>query len=164
MANRLKSSNRKVKPDQLKQESEEKVTVQQLVKDERTHKIAGSACLMTAAFLFFSFTSYLFTWSEDQDKVLNQGATILLPSAHVKTDNLLGNIGAYISHQFFFNGFGLASYFLCTFFFVIGVNGFFTRKYFSIWRNLRYVMAGMIYFTVLLSFVSGLAFFSFGGT
>jgi S-DNA-T family DNA segregation ATPase FtsK/SpoIIIE len=47
---------------------------------------------------------------------------------------------------------------------VIGVNGFFTRNYFSIWRNLRYVIAGMIYFTVLFSFVSGLPAFSFGGT
>jgi DNA segregation ATPase FtsK/SpoIIIE, S-DNA-T family len=100
MANRLKTNKRSSKPatDQLKPEKEEQVTMRQLVKDERTHKIAGTFCLLLASFLFIAFSSYVFTWREDQDKVLNHGASILLPSGNIKTNNLLGNIGAYISH------------------------------------------------------------------
>ncbi|WP_315821709.1 DNA translocase FtsK 4TM domain-containing protein [Paraflavitalea speifideaquila] len=118
MANRLKSGKSKTPDtDKLKPEKEEQVSVKQLVKDERTHKIAGTIALLASLFLFIAFTSYLFTWREDQDKVF-RGASILWPSAGVKTTNLLGNIGAFISHQFFYNGFGLASFLFCTLFFL----------------------------------------------
>ena len=140
MANRLKSGKSKsTDTDKLKPEKEEQVTVKQLVKDERTHKIAGTIALLASLFLFIAFASYLFTWREDQDKVF-RGASILLPSAGVKTTNLLGNIGAYISHQFFYNGFGLASFLFCTLFFVVGVNALFSKKLFSVWRNVRYLI------------------------
>lgn len=165
MANRLKSSKRSSKPapDQLKPEKEEQVKVKELVKDERTHKIAGTLSLLLAAFLFFAFASYIFTWKEDQDKVLNHGASILLPSGEIKTSNLLGNIGAYISHQFFFNGFGIASFLFCSLFFVMGANWLFTRKLFSIGRNIRYLIVGVLFFSVFFSFVTGKDGFPWGG-
>lgn len=165
MANRLKSSKRSSKPapDQLKPEKEEQVKVKELVKDERTHKIAGTLSLLLAAFLFFAFASYIFTWKEDQDKVLNHGASILLPSGEIKTSNLLGNIGAYISHQFFFNGFGIASFLFCSLFFVMGANWLFTRKLFSIGRNIRYLIVGVLFFCVFFSFITGKDGFPWGG-
>ena len=116
MANRLKSPKKpKPNPEQLKPEKEVQVSVKELVKDERTHKIAGTLSLLVCLFLFIAFTSYLFTWRQDQDKVFG-GAGILLPSSEIRTENLLGNLGAYISHQFFFNGFGIASFLFCTIF------------------------------------------------
>jgi S-DNA-T family DNA segregation ATPase FtsK/SpoIIIE len=66
-------------PDKLKPEKEEKITVKQLIRDERTHKIMGAVFLLFSAFLFLAFTSYLFNWREDQDKVF-QGASILSPT------------------------------------------------------------------------------------
>jgi S-DNA-T family DNA segregation ATPase FtsK/SpoIIIE len=42
----------------LKQEKEETVEVKELLKDERTHKIAGSICLLLAILFFIAFTSY----------------------------------------------------------------------------------------------------------
>ncbi|WP_431211154.1 DNA translocase FtsK 4TM domain-containing protein [Puia sp. P3] len=116
MANRLKSKKSQAPvSDKLKPEKESQVTVKQIVKDERTHKITGAVFLLMAVFLFIAFTSYLFTWKEDQDKVF-QGASILLPSSHVKVTNLLGNLGALVSHEFFYKGFGLASYLFCSIF------------------------------------------------
>ena len=163
MANSLKS--KKSQPpvaDKLRPEKEAQVTVKQIVRDERTHKIAGAVFLLLAVFLFIAFTSYLFTWKEDQDKVFH-GASILLPSSTVKVTNLLGNLGALIAHQFFFNGFGLASYLFCSFFFIVGVNLLFARKVFSIGRNLRYVLAGLLFFAVFLAFVTRGSSFPWGG-
>lgn len=163
MANRLKSSKHKSPdPDKLKPEKEEQVTVKELVKDERTHKIMGTVSLLVSLFLCIAFISYLFTWREDQDKVF-RGASILLPSAEVKTANLLGNIGAYISHQFFYNAFGVASFLFCSLFFVIGVNALFAKKIFSVWRNVRYLMAGIVFFSVAFAFVAGRSPFPWGG-
>ncbi|GGB21539.1 FtsK/SpoIIIE family DNA translocase [Puia dinghuensis] len=164
MANRLKSkkSQKPAADKKLKPEKESQVTVKQLVKDERTHKITGAVFLLLAIFLFIAFTSYLFTWKEDQDKVFH-GASILLPSSNVKVSNLLGNLGALVSHEFFFKGFGLASYFFCSIFFIIGVNLLFARRIFSISRNLRYVLAGLLFFSVAAAFVTHGMDFPWGG-
>jgi S-DNA-T family DNA segregation ATPase FtsK/SpoIIIE len=165
MANRLKSKKSQAPAsdkNKLKPEKESQVTVKQIVKDERTHKITGAVFLLLAVFLFIAFTSYLFTWKEDQDKVFH-GASILLPSSEVKVANLLGNLGALIAHQFFFKGFGLASYLFCSIFFIIGVNLLFTRKVFSIGRNIRYVLTGLLFFSVALAFVTRGNGFPWGG-
>jgi DNA segregation ATPase FtsK/SpoIIIE, S-DNA-T family len=163
MANRPKSKkNHSSGPDKLKPEKESQVTVKQVITDERTHKITGAVFLLLAVFLFLAFTSYLFTWREDQDKVF-RGPSILLPSTDVKADNLLGNLGAYVSHQFFFNGFGIASYFFCSFFFISGANWLFARKLFSISRNIRYVVMGVLFFSVALAFITKGSVFSWGG-
>src|SRR5687767_2995112 len=163
MANKLKSKKSQVTdPTRFKPEKEEQVKVKQLVKDERTYKILGTVFLLTAIFLFIAFTSYLFTWEEDQDKVFH-GADILYPSSEVKVANLLGNLGAYISHQFIYKGFGLASFLFCSFFLIVGANLVFGKKLFSIGRNLRYVIAGVVFFSVLLAFLTKGSSFPWGG-
>lgn len=162
MANRQKSKKSQKPADKLKADKESPVKVRQLVKDERTHKITGAVFLLVSIFLLIAFTSYLFTWKEDQDKVFQHGASILL-SRGIKTANLLGNLGALVSYEFFFNGFGLASYFFCSIFFIIGVNLLFARKIFSISRNLRYVIAGLLYFSIAAAFVTHGLGFPWGG-
>ncbi len=162
MANRLKPAKSKSRtPDKLKADKEEQVSVKDLVKDERTHKIAGTVALLVSLFLFIAFASYLFTWREDQDKVL-VGASILFTGV-IKTANLLGNIGAYISHVFFYNGFGVASFLFCSLFFVIGANAVFKKKLFKVWRNVRYVLVGVLFFCVAFSFVARSSEFAWGG-
>ena len=163
MAQRAKTKkNQAPGPASLKTEKESRLTFKQVVRDQRTHKITGAVFLLLAIFLFIAFTSYLFTWRIDQDKVF-RGISVLSPTADVKTANLLGNLGAYISHLFFFNGFGLASYFLCSFFFIIGVNWLFAKKVFSIVRNLRYVILGMLFVSASLAFITHGASFPWGG-
>src|ERR1700689_4408881 len=148
MANRQKSKKSQASANTLKADKEERVSVRQIAKDERTHKITGAVLLLLAIFLFVAFTSYLFTWKEDQSLIAN-GISIFHPSSNT-TANLLGNIGAYVSHIFFYKGFGVASYLLCSLFFIIGVNLLFARKIFSISRNIRYVIAGLLFFSVAL--------------
>ncbi len=163
MANKMKSSKSKAaNPDQLKQEKEETVAVKHLLKDERTHKILGSFCLLMAVLLFVAFTSYLFTWEEDQSTVKSFDYHLLL-GTDAKVTNLLGTFGAFISHFFIYKGFGIASYLICTFFFVMGINLFFGKKVFSILRNLKYLLLGL----PLVSVAAAVAFkgkaFPWGG-
>jgi S-DNA-T family DNA segregation ATPase FtsK/SpoIIIE len=162
MSQRSKSKKNQSGPASLKTEKDAKLTVSQVIRDERTHKITGAAFLLVSIFLFISFTSYLFTWREDQAKVF-RGISILAPSHDIKVANLLGNLGAYISHLFFYKGFGLASYFFCSFFFIAGINWLFSRQYFSIRRNLRYVFIGLIYMSTTLAFVCRGVAFPWGG-
>src|SRR5665647_939553 len=131
---------------------EAKVEVKKLLKDERSHKIAGTILILISILLFLSFSSYLFTWQEDQSKVF-KGAKILLPSHAESMANLLGTAGAYFSDLFFRSGFGIASYLFCTFFFIVGVNLFAPKKIFSVSRNIRYVIAGLLVISVCASFL-----------
>ncbi len=163
MANKLKSKKSQAPdPDKIKPEKVEQVTVKELARDERTYKILGTFFILIAVFLLIAFTSYLFTWKEDQDKA-NMGITILSPSSKVEVANLLGNLGAYTSHQFFFNGFGVASYLFCTFFFIVGLNLLFGKKLFSVPRNLRYVIVGLPFLSIAFAFLMKDNAFPWGG-
>ncbi len=163
MANRLKKNRKKtVSPDQLVQEQAVNVEVHEIVKDERSHKLLGVISLLIFLFLFVAFASYLFTWREDQDKVF-KGSSILFPSADIKTDNWAGNIGAYVSHQFFYNGFGLSSFLFCVLFFAFGINKIYREKVISVKRVFRYLVAGLLYFSLLLAFVTPNSEFPWGG-
>jgi S-DNA-T family DNA segregation ATPase FtsK/SpoIIIE len=163
MANTLKSkSNPKVNSPILNPDKEADVVVSEVVKDERTMKILGAVSLLVSLFLFVAFTSYLFTWQEDQDMV-QLWRTQLFSLQDVKANNLLGYIGAFVAYQMMFNGFGIAAYLFCTFFFVLGVNLFFTKPIFSLWRNLRYVLLGLLVLSTCFAFLTPNTTFSWGG-
>ncbi|MEJ7681487.1 MAG: DNA translocase FtsK 4TM domain-containing protein [Segetibacter sp.] len=130
MANRLKNKiSSPPNPDKLSPDRQEDVTVKEIVKDERTSKIAGTVSLLISLFLFIALTSYLFTWQDDQDKVHQFGVKIFSVD-DVQVNNLLGVLGAYIAHSFIYKGFGVASFLFCSFFFVLGINLLFGRKVF----------------------------------
>ncbi|MEO7923851.1 MAG: DNA translocase FtsK 4TM domain-containing protein [Chitinophagaceae bacterium] len=142
-------------------EKEESIDWKSLARDERTWKIVGAIFLLIAVFLAVAFVSYLFTWKEDQ-AVAQQGLGALLDNDK-PVANLLGRLGAVVSHFFIFKAFGLASFLICTFFFVVGVNLLFRRRVFSIWRNLKYVTGGLLVLSVSLSFLFAKSDFAFGG-
>ncbi len=154
--------NKKGDSSKMKPDVEKRVEVKKLLKDERSHKIAGTILVLIAFLLFVAFTSYLFTWQEDQSKVF-KGAKILLSSHAEPMANLLGTAGAYFSNLFFRYGFGIASYLLCTFFLVVGVNLFSPRKIFSITRNVRYVIIGLLVISISASFLMRGHPFPWGG-
>ena len=154
MGNRSKSTRKEKAQESLKEETAEAVEMKTLIKDERTHKIFGALSLLFCFFLFVSFTSYLFTWKEDQDMVRNTGIKILFPN-ELEISNQLGSLGAYTAFVFFEYGFGIASFLFCSFFFVVGVNFLFGKKVFSIWRNLRYVLVGIVVISISASFFAG---------
>ncbi len=169
MANKLKKkvkdtpekkpANSDVKP--FRPEKEEKLDIKAIARDERTLKIIGTISLLFAVFLFISLGSYLFTWKEDQ-AIARQGLSALLDNDK-PVANLLGRFGAIMSYFFIFKAFGLASFLICTFFFVVGVNLLFRTKVFSIWRNLKYVTLGLLVLSVSLSFIFSNSDFAFGG-
>lgn len=165
MANKQKKTTAKKgkadpKPKPFKQEKEEKIVLKELARDERTWKITGAVFLLIAIFLCIAFISYLFTWKEDQDKVFRGG---LLFNNEIEVSNLLGRLGAVVSHFFIYKGFGIASMLISTFFFVVGTNLLVNRKVFSIWRNLKYVTIGLLVLSVSLAFILRASEFPWGG-
>lgn len=163
MATKVKPTKSKASGKEVfKTDKEQPIEVKQLLKDERTHKITGIVFLLIAFLLFIAFTSYLFTWEEDQDKVLSAGSNLFW-GTDVQVSNLLGTLGAYLSHFFIYKGFGVASYFICSFFFVVGINLFFGKKIFSISKNVKYLLLGLVILSVAFAQVFDGKVFPWGG-
>lgn len=164
MANRLKSSKAKQKAAsaELKPEQEPEVKLGEVVRDDRTYKIIGAVLLMFSVFFFIAFVSYLFTWQEDMDVIRDSGLSILQPN-NLRISNTLGTFGAYISHLFIFEGFGLASLFFCQLLFVKGVNMLFSQRIFRIRRHFFTVVPALFITSIALAFVFKGASFPWGG-
>jgi len=146
----------------LKKDKEAEVKVKELVKDERTHKVLGMICLLLSVYFFIAFTSYLFTWQEDQDKVFRYSANVLFMT-DLKVDNLLGRLGAFVSHWFFYRGVGVASYFFCYLFFILGINFIVGRRVFRIWRNIKHILFGLLFVSTGMAFIAIHDGFPWGG-
>src|SRR3954468_24043203 len=154
MANTIKKKTAPApNPNKLSPDKQEEVSVKEIVKDERTYKIAGTISLLIALFLFVALTSYAFTWQDDQSQIFKFGGIKIFGADDVHVNNLLGVLGAYIAHVFIYKGFGVASFLFCSFFFVLGINLLFGRKVFSLKRNVKYVFTGLLVISIALAFV-----------
>ena len=84
-------------------------------KSQQTHLIFGVFLMLFAVFLLISFFSFFSNWQSDQSQLLqfaDRGET---------AQNLLGKIGAQISHFFVYDGFGLAAFILPILLFFTGL-------------------------------------------
>ncbi len=150
-------------PDKLNPEKDIAApTVKEVVRDERTRKIAGVVCILLSLFVFLSITSYAFTWHDDQDKVIQNGWHFLF-AENMAVSNLLGRLGAFTGHQLVYNGFGFASYLLCSTLLVLGVNLLVGKRMLSLAKNLKYVLPGLLVFSVALAFIFQTSDFFYGG-
>ena len=131
------------------------------VNDERIPKLAGIVFLFIAFYFFVAFTSYLFTWDDDQDQVLRFSWELLLGDFEMA--NWLGRLGAIVSNFFFYYLFGLPSFFLVYVMFVLG-RAFIRRKPLpSFWPDIRKALIWMLVLSVILDFFLPNAVFPWGG-
>ena len=90
------------------------------IKDDRFKAALAIIIFLFSAFLLFAFISYLFTWKTDQSK-LSVSWLSLLSDANITVDNWAGKTGAFCSHVFIHNWFGVASFSLVWIFIITGL-------------------------------------------
>jgi S-DNA-T family DNA segregation ATPase FtsK/SpoIIIE len=130
--------------------------------DERLHKISGAFLLfIVTPYLFTAFTSYLFTWQADQNKVMN-GFSLLFDQS-TEVNNLLGKFGALVSHAFIHKAFGVSSYLLVFLSLVAGLKILFRISLLEPLRALKFCALAMVLGSVLLGYLFSDSFFVPGG-
>ncbi|PWS28560.1 cell division protein FtsK [Pedobacter yonginense] len=136
------------------------------LQDGRAIKIVGLFFVILSLYFLIAFTSYLFTWQDDQSYVIdaNGGWGNLfktadeLKEAGVTTpvvQNWLGKFGALLSHQFIYEWFGIASFLFVLAFFIIGYRLLFKVKILSISKTLGYSFFFLLFISLTLGFAHG---------
>jgi len=136
--------------------------IKSVIQDERTPKMFGLIFLLSALYLFVAFISYLFTWKADQDKVFHFTLTNFL-SGDFQVQNYLGRLGAYVSHFFIYEGFGIAAFLFPTFLFAWGTNLLLRKKIFNVIQLFKYSVFALVLVPATMSFLLHTFPFSFGG-
>jgi S-DNA-T family DNA segregation ATPase FtsK/SpoIIIE len=131
-------------------------------KDERIPKVVGVISVLTAIYLAIAFMSYIYTWKQDQDKVL-QFSWSLLTQSELVASNWLGRLGAIISNAFFYWGFGLPSMIFVVLLTRLGFDLIRQRPLGPFWLLTRNSLIIMSFFSLLLEFVFRKSEFTWGG-
>jgi S-DNA-T family DNA segregation ATPase FtsK/SpoIIIE len=129
----------------------------------------GLFFIILSVYFLVAFTSYLFTWQEDQSYVIdsNGGWSNLfkgleeLKNSGVNdpiVQNWLGKVGALLSHQFIYEWFGVASFLFIFVFFVIGYRLLFKVRIFAIEKVLSYSFFFLLFLSLAFGF--GHSFFN----
>jgi S-DNA-T family DNA segregation ATPase FtsK/SpoIIIE len=95
---------------------------------EKFKTISGTFLLISSVFLFVACLSYLFTWKNDQDRILNKNFFDFVFSADsIPVDNWLGKFGAWVSHSFIYGLFGISSFAICFVIFLFSIKILFNK-------------------------------------
>lgn len=126
--------------------------VVRVLKNENTHKITGLFLLLMAVFLFIAFTSFFFTWKNDQSLVSGSWLDLFMYSDR-RVDNWLGKLGAIASHQFMHVWFGISAFCLVLLAFLSGFRVLFQSDLLPFRKTLGYSLFILLYLPPALSFV-----------
>jgi len=132
------------------------------INDERIPKLLGVFCLFLALYLFIAFSSYLFSWQIDQDRVLQHSLGLLF-QGDAEMANWLGRLGAIVSNMFFYWGFGLPSF---IFIFVLTIVGLSSIRRIPFRKNVNFLWSSfwlLLFSSVLLEFIFHNSEFPWGG-
>lgn len=132
-------------------------------------KIVGLFLILCSFLFAVAFTSYLFTWKEDQSyiSITNGSWNTLFSTSEELIDegvevpmvqNKLGKLGALLANQFIFEWFGVASYLFVLLFFVIGYKFLYRKSLLPIWKTVLYTLIGIIFLSVTLGFIQDYIF------
>ncbi len=146
-----KSAGPEKKPKKKKRSAKLKFPgkVTRFFEDTRLHRIVGLLCLLFSAYLLIAFTSFLFTWKEDQDKLVHSWWNLVsTPEIHI--ENWLGSLGAIISHQFIHSWFGISSYLFILLFFLVGFRVLFKISLLPLKKTFTYTAFALVWVSMAL--------------
>ena len=131
-------------------------------KNQKLHKITGLFFLFFSAYLLVAFTSFLFTWQNDQDKLYTP-AWDLFFNTEITVDNWLGKLGAIVSHLFIHNWFGISSFIFILIFFLLGFRILFKISLLPLGKTLKYSFFSIIWLAVTLGYLFHSSYHVLGG-
>ncbi len=153
--NQYKTEDKKAKKSSKKKSSNNSnifskigVFFNNIINNEKLTKIIGLLLLGFSLHLLISLTSYLFTWELDQDLINNHW-----DNPEIKVENWGSKWGAYMAHQFIFNGFGVASFLFVFLSFILGFRILFKSSLLPLGKSFKYAIFSIVWISISLSYL-----------
>jgi S-DNA-T family DNA segregation ATPase FtsK/SpoIIIE len=116
--------------------------------NRQTHTVFGLFLVLFSVFLVIAFFSFFFSWQADQS-TLSQ-----FTDKTVETKNLLGKIGAKLSHFFIYDGFGIAAFVIPILLFVSGLYWLFKISFRRVVKTWNWGVLVMLWLAISFGFIS----------
>ena len=110
--------------------------------------ILGYIFLFLSVTLFTSFISYMYNWKVDQSSIGN------LLDRSIEVENILGKIGASISHFFIYNLFGISSFIFPVILFISSYYLLFNKKILELFKRINWLLILTIWTILLTGYLS----------
>ena len=138
---------RKPSTEKVAEKSEIKRSFFAFLKTKQTQTIFGFFLMLFSLFLCIAFISFFFNWQEDQSTIHQ------LSNRAVKSENLLGKIGANLGHFFIYKGFGIAAFIVSFQLFSTGFSILLKRKLSKIIISWNWGLTAMLLVSISLGFL-----------
>ena len=138
---------RKPSTEKTANNTERKPSVFAFLMTKQTQTIFGSFLMLFSVFLCIAFVSFFFNWQEDQSTIHQ------LYNRAVKSENLLGKIGANLGHFFIYKGFGIAAFIVSFQLFSTGFSILLKRKLSKIIISWNWGLTAMLLVSISLGFL-----------
>jgi S-DNA-T family DNA segregation ATPase FtsK/SpoIIIE len=142
MAKRTKSTNATINS------SEKNSTIVAFLKTRQTQTILGVFLILFAIFLCIAFISFFFHWQEDQSTLSK------IVDKSVKSKNLLGKIGAYLSHLLIYKSVGIGAFIIAYQLFLTGIKIILKKKLSKIIISWNWGLFITLWLSISLGFIS----------
>jgi len=120
---------------------------------KKAKSTVGSILILLSFYLFLAFVSYIMTWDLDQNRVINKGLIqFLFEENQEPVANWLGKFGAWTSHLFMFEWFGISSFGFCLLLLVFGARMLFNYTILPLRKTLGSTIVLVICTSILLGF------------
>ena len=110
--------------------------------------ILGYIFLFLSITLFTSFISYMYNWKVDQSSIGS------LLDRNIEVENILGKIGASLSHFFIYNLFGISSFIFPVILFISSYYLLFNKKILELFKKINWLLILTIWTTLLTGYLS----------
>lgn len=115
----------------------------------------GVISVLLAVYIFLACFSYLLTWQEDQNRVLNKGLfEFLFDGNEEPVANWLGKFGAWISHLLIYRWFGIASFAFALMLFISGFKALFNISILPIQKTVTVSALSIVWGSMFLGYFS----------
>jgi S-DNA-T family DNA segregation ATPase FtsK/SpoIIIE len=117
--------------------------------------VLGSILTLLSIYLFIACISYFFTWTKDQDRLLNRSLIdFLFDTNQIPVSNWLGKFGAWTSHFLIYRLFGISSVSLCFLMFISGIKILFDINFVNIKKAYTINITYLFWSSLFLGFFS----------
>jgi len=133
--------------------------------NRRLNLTTGSVLVLFSVYQVLSFISYFFTWKADQNLILNKGLfSFIFNTDDIEIANHLGKFGAWLSHQFVYEWFGLSSFLFPLIFMVFGLYLLLRIEILPAKKVLLHSMIGIVVMSLFFGFFTTEHSFPYGGS